>query len=205
MKQVLVHMGDVPWIVSDVNTEATYFCPRNLAHVLAMWRHVTSNSMAAGGGQKYLFVERDKGSSVYKAVGKFLEERGDWKRQPVDSPRFNLMLGDRNKLPWYLFGELLTPFFDLLVYFVYFPYTLSVELLTHWKSFDHMTQSYPGHYIIHLYLFLSRLYLHLPINCWSWLIAAIDGHFSGQVPGLSQVVNYYRGSEALCRKTSMTR
>ncbi|KAK7103151.1 tubulin--tyrosine ligase-like [Littorina saxatilis] len=80
--------------------------------------------------ETYLFVNRDKGSSVYAAVGKFLEKRGDWKRQPPDSPRFNLMLGDRNKLPW---------------------------------------------------------------------------HKTGQIPGLTQVVNYYRGSEVLCRKTSMTR
>ncbi|KAK7466611.1 hypothetical protein BaRGS_00037268 [Batillaria attramentaria] len=78
----------------------------------------------------YLFVQRDLESSVYTAVAKHLLERGDWKKQPRESTRFNLMLGDRNKLPWHRFG---------------------------------------------------------------------------QIPGLTQVVNYYRGSEILCRKSSMVR
>ncbi|KAL8579922.1 hypothetical protein ACOMHN_065820 [Nucella lapillus] len=80
--------------------------------------------------EKYLFVQRDRESSVYTAVARYLEERGGWKRQNKDSPRFNLMLGDRNKLPWHKFG---------------------------------------------------------------------------QIQGLTQIVNYYRGSELLCRKAAMTR
>lgn len=54
--------------------------------------------------EKYYFVQRDKESSVYTAVGKLLTDRGDWQKQPPDSPRFNLMLGDRNKLPWHKIG-----------------------------------------------------------------------------------------------------
>ncbi|XP_067680791.1 tubulin--tyrosine ligase-like isoform X2 [Haliotis asinina] len=80
----------------------------------------------------YLFVQRDAGSSVYTAVAKYLQTREDksWKKVPRDSTRFNLMLGDRNKLPY------------------------------------------------------SKL---------------------GQIRGLTQVVNYYRGSDVICRKASLVR
>ncbi|XP_046578237.1 tubulin--tyrosine ligase-like [Haliotis rubra] len=80
----------------------------------------------------YLFVQRDAGSSVYTAVAKYLQTREDksWKKVPKDSTRFNLMLGDRNKLPY------------------------------------------------------SKL---------------------GQIRGLTQVVNYYRGSDVICRKASLVR
>ncbi|XP_046349218.2 tubulin--tyrosine ligase-like [Haliotis rufescens] len=80
----------------------------------------------------YLFVQRDLESSVYAAVAKYLQRREDksWKKVAKDSTRFNLMLGDRNKLPY------------------------------------------------------SKL---------------------GQIRGITQVVNYYRGSDIICRKASLVR
>ena len=53
----------------------------------------------------YTFVNRHPESSVYDAVAKELLESGDWKCTNPDSLRFNLMLGDRNGLPFERFGE----------------------------------------------------------------------------------------------------
>ncbi|XP_021019595.1 tubulin--tyrosine ligase-like [Mus caroli] len=49
----------------------------------------------------YTFVVRDENSSVYVEVSRLLLATGYWKR--LDNPRFNLMLGERNRLP---FGRL---------------------------------------------------------------------------------------------------
>ncbi|ESO94229.1 hypothetical protein LOTGIDRAFT_118802 [Lottia gigantea] len=51
---------------------------------------------------RYIFISRDSNSSVYRALGKYLlnTRKGDWKKVKPDSLRFNLMLGDRNKLPY---------------------------------------------------------------------------------------------------------
>ncbi|GAA6110666.1 tubulin--tyrosine ligase [Tachysurus ichikawai] len=51
----------------------------------------------------YTFVLRDDNSSVYAEVSKILISTGKWKRLKKDNPRFNLMLGERNRLP---FGRL---------------------------------------------------------------------------------------------------
>ncbi|XP_066481135.1 tubulin--tyrosine ligase [Tiliqua scincoides] len=51
----------------------------------------------------YTFVVRDETSSIYAEVAKILLSTGQWKRLKRDNPRFNLMLGERNKLP---FGRL---------------------------------------------------------------------------------------------------
>ncbi|KAM4772314.1 tubulin--tyrosine ligase [Rhinophrynus dorsalis] len=51
----------------------------------------------------YTFVVRDENSTVYAEVSKILLETGQWKRLKRDNPRFNLMLGERNRLP---FGRL---------------------------------------------------------------------------------------------------
>ncbi|XP_043840024.1 tubulin--tyrosine ligase [Dromiciops gliroides] len=51
----------------------------------------------------YTFVVRDENSSVYAEVSKLLLSTGQWKRLKKDNPRFNLMLGERNRLP---FGRL---------------------------------------------------------------------------------------------------
>ncbi|TSK22826.1 Tubulin--tyrosine ligase [Bagarius yarrelli] len=51
----------------------------------------------------YTFVLRDDKSSVYAEVSKILISTGKWKRLKKDNPRFNLMLGERNRLP---FGRL---------------------------------------------------------------------------------------------------
>eukprot|EP00056_Hartaetosiga_gracilis_P008547 m.122185 g.122185 ORF g.122185 m.122185 type:complete len:406 (+) comp12934_c0_seq10:46-1263(+) len=75
-------------------------------------------------------VNRDENSSLYGTVESILVERESWEMLPSSSTRFNLMLGDRNRLPF------------------------------------------------------SKL---------------------GLFPGLLQSVNYYRGSNCLCRKASMER
>ncbi|XP_056423166.1 tubulin--tyrosine ligase [Hyla sarda] len=51
----------------------------------------------------YTFVVRDENSTVYAEVSKILLATGQWKRLKKDNPRFNLMLGERNRLP---FGRL---------------------------------------------------------------------------------------------------
>uniref|UniRef100_A0A8C2DWF3 Tubulin--tyrosine ligase n=1 Tax=Cyprinus carpio TaxID=7962 RepID=A0A8C2DWF3_CYPCA len=51
----------------------------------------------------YTFVLRDDNSTVYAEVAKILISTGKWKRLKKDNPRFNLMLGERNRLP---FGRL---------------------------------------------------------------------------------------------------
>ncbi|CAH2253131.1 tubulin--tyrosine ligase [Pelobates cultripes] len=51
----------------------------------------------------YTFVVRDENSTVYAEVAKILLESGQWRRLKRDNPRFNLMLGERNRLP---FGRL---------------------------------------------------------------------------------------------------
>lgn len=51
----------------------------------------------------YTFVSRDDISTVYAEVSKILIATGHWKRLKKDNPRFNLMLGERNRLP---FGRL---------------------------------------------------------------------------------------------------
>uniref|UniRef100_A0A3B4BE99 Tubulin--tyrosine ligase n=1 Tax=Periophthalmus magnuspinnatus TaxID=409849 RepID=A0A3B4BE99_9GOBI len=54
-------------------------------------------------GPLYTFVSRDDNSTVYAEVSKILLATGHWKRLKKDNPRFNLMLGERNRLP---FGRL---------------------------------------------------------------------------------------------------
>ena len=57
----------------------------------------------------YGFVRRDVRSSVYKAVSDFLVENSndDWRKLPANSASFNLMFGERNKLPFGRLGELI--------------------------------------------------------------------------------------------------
>uniref|UniRef100_A0A9J8ANN9 Tubulin--tyrosine ligase n=1 Tax=Cyprinus carpio carpio TaxID=630221 RepID=A0A9J8ANN9_CYPCA len=53
----------------------------------------------------YTFVLRDDNSTVYAEVAKILISTGKWKRLKKDNPRFNLMLGERNRLPFGRLGK----------------------------------------------------------------------------------------------------
>lgn len=53
----------------------------------------------------YTFVSRDDNSTVYGEVSKILLSTGKWKRLKRDNPRFNLMLGERNRLPFGRLGK----------------------------------------------------------------------------------------------------
>ena len=53
----------------------------------------------------YTFVSRDENSTVYAEVSKILLSTGQWKRLKRDNPRFNLMLGERNRLPFGRLGK----------------------------------------------------------------------------------------------------
>ena len=53
----------------------------------------------------YTFVVRDENSSVYAEVSRLLLATGHWKRLRRDNPRFNLMLGEWNRLPFGSLGE----------------------------------------------------------------------------------------------------
>ncbi|XP_065832819.1 tubulin--tyrosine ligase-like [Oscarella lobularis] len=52
----------------------------------------------------YRYVQRDPDSSVYAAVSAVLDEN-EWIRCRRESPRFHLMLGDLNRLPWHTLGQ----------------------------------------------------------------------------------------------------
>lgn len=54
----------------------------------------------------YTFVTRDDNSTVYAEVSKILLATGQWKKLKRDNPRFNLMLGERNRLPFGRLGNL---------------------------------------------------------------------------------------------------
>lgn len=59
----------------------------------------------------YTFINRDKNSSVYNEVSRQLLRRdGEWSQVSRNSLRFNLMLGDRNSLPYNRLGEYLVTF-----------------------------------------------------------------------------------------------
>lgn len=60
----------------------------------------------AGALAMFTFVVRDENSSVYAEVSRLLVASGHWKRLRRDNPRFNLMLGERNRLPFGRLGEL---------------------------------------------------------------------------------------------------
>jgi len=53
----------------------------------------------------YTFVLRDDNSTVYAEVARILSSTGKWKRLKKDNPRFNLMLGERNRLPFGRLGK----------------------------------------------------------------------------------------------------
>lgn len=53
----------------------------------------------------YTFVVRDENSSVYAEVSRLLLASGQWRRLRKDNPRFNLMLGERNRLPFGRLGK----------------------------------------------------------------------------------------------------
>ncbi|XP_068597599.1 tubulin--tyrosine ligase-like [Brachionichthys hirsutus] len=53
----------------------------------------------------YTFVTRDDNSTVYAEVSKLLLSTGQWKKLKRDNPRFNLMLGERNRLPYGRLGH----------------------------------------------------------------------------------------------------
>lgn len=55
----------------------------------------------------YTFVTRDDNSTIYAEVSKMLLGTGHWKKLKRDNPRFNLMLGERNRLPFGRLGKLL--------------------------------------------------------------------------------------------------
>lgn len=62
----------------------------------------------------YTFVLRDDNSSVYAEVSKILISTGKWKRLKKDNPRFNLMLGERNRLPFGRLGKVCVCFLKTL-------------------------------------------------------------------------------------------
>ncbi|XP_068597648.1 tubulin--tyrosine ligase-like [Brachionichthys hirsutus] len=53
----------------------------------------------------YTFVTRDNNSTVYAEVSKLLLSTGQWKKLKRDNPRFNLRLGERNRLPYGRLGH----------------------------------------------------------------------------------------------------
>ena len=66
----------------------------------------------------YTFVTRDENSTVYAEVSKILLSSGQWKRLKRDNPRFNLMLGERNRLPFGRLGKYAFFLFHMMVTFV---------------------------------------------------------------------------------------
>lgn len=71
----------------------------------------------------YTFVTRDDNSTVYAEVSKILQSTGHWKRLKRDNPRFNLMLGERNRLPFGRLGKCcsISFFFKFFISFYIIP------------------------------------------------------------------------------------
>lgn len=67
----------------------------------------------------YTFVTRDDNSTVYAEVSKILQSTGHWKRLKRDNPRFNLMLGERNRLPFGRLGKCRSISFLFFFYFIF--------------------------------------------------------------------------------------
>lgn len=67
----------------------------------------------------YTFVTRDDNSTVYAEVSKILQSTGHWKRLKRDNPRFNLMLGERNRLPFGRLGKCRSIFFFTFNFILY--------------------------------------------------------------------------------------
>lgn len=65
------------------------------------WRNTTLRTAA----MPYTLINRDTNSTVYNEVVKQLLKTGYWGLVSRNSPRFNLMLGDRNGLPYNRMGE----------------------------------------------------------------------------------------------------
>lgn len=103
----------------------------------------------------YTFVSRDENSTVYAEVSKILVSTGHWKRLKRDNPRFNLMLGERNRLPFGRLGE--DCLYVVYIYMLYavrkgcnilywlfsstaFPLTVSAPLYSHFCAFPLWTK-----------------------------------------------------------------
>ena len=80
----------------------------------------------------YGFVVRDKNSSVYRSVTKYLlEERGeDWRKLSSNAASFHLMFGERNRLPFGRLG-IITQLNSKALYRLYVVYDI-VNGSCHW-------------------------------------------------------------------------
>ncbi|MGH0147294.1 UNVERIFIED_CONTAM: hypothetical protein FKN15_010206 [Acipenser sinensis] len=137
----------------------------------------------------YTFVARDENSSVFADVGKRLVSTGQWKRLKRDNPRFNLMLGERNRLP---FGRLVFSMNVTMYTFVARDENSSVfadvgKRLVSTGQWKRLKRDNPR--------------FNLMLGERNRLPFGRLGH----EPGLMQLVNYYRGADKLCRKASLVK
>lgn len=142
----------------------------------------------------YTFVSRDNSSTVYAEISKILISTGHWKRLKKDNPRFNLMLGERNRLP---FGRLGKSFSYL------FPFCPILFLLT--KSCSQCTLCEKTTKLWCLHCSLEAMHIFIVGLCCMLLVKIFFFVFTGHEPGLVQLVNYYRGADKLCRKASLVK
>lgn len=117
----------------------------------------------------YTFVSRDENSSVYAEVSKILVSTGQWKRLKRDNPRFNLMLGERNRLPFGRLGEVWASYF--LWYADNRQETVSVSSHSWWESYCDCALAASHREIVHMGVFkyMSSLGLY---RSWTRIGAA---------------------------------
>lgn len=145
----------------------------------------------------YTFVSRDDNSTVYAEVSKILLSTGQWKRLKRDNPRFNLMLGERNRLPFGRLGKS-----DFLSCFLRIVFGLFlVSTLSGWESSCDCAGLHP----VERLSLLLRVFVHCACGFMNKTVKHLHCDLTGHEPGLMQLVNYYRGADKLCRKASLVK
>lgn len=153
--------------------------------------------------QMYTFVTRDDNSTIYAEVSKILLSTGQWKRLKRDNPRFNLMLGERNRLPYGRLGNVCFPLSlfcwkqcSICMRYIWCPPTQNETAAVTVQGNKPRRRLDAGQCFHRL---LCNL---LTFKSLGWNVSTGT---LGHEPGLVQLVNYYRGADKLCRKASLVK
>lgn len=153
----------------------------------------------------YTFVTRDDNSTVYAEVSKILLSTGQWKRLKRDNPRFNLMLGERNRLPfgrlgkWCFFISYYNRKSACAVFDVHPPRRRQLLRLCRAACSSILWKDCVSHLTVQW-----RLWVY-SCGLFECILKCPHLYFTGHEPGLVQLVNYYRGADKLCRKASLVK
>lgn len=170
----------------------------------------------------YGFVRRDIHSSVYKAVSKYLLDNDeDWRKLSPNVASFHLMFGERNKLQfgrlgiWFKYKSFMV--FLLVLYMFFFFYRFNYIFVQHyhfWLFWLRLGKSYIEICFLSLFMWrnwqIHQQYLvsirnQVLVSLMFFMVLCACLKYLGHEPGLIQLVNYYRGSDVICRKTALVR